>query len=161
MLGVLTLAAVTAHCPIERAHYSLRTAPAITASFRDVAPDAQDWPAHLAFGVTDAKSGRTFWFLPWPGGTDDLQNLASTKDVTAPGWRPPSPDDGPRPLGDLQLVITDAAYSVIDDIPRAGGVAPAHILVPELGDRLWHGVMNGDFVRVVAPKQFFDLVRCG
>ena len=93
------------------------------------------------------------------GGTDDLQNLASTTDVTAPGWKPPDPDDGPRPLGDLDYIATDAGYTIIDDIPRRRGIAPAHILIPQLGDRLWHQWPNVE-PRDGAPKQFFDLVAC-
>ena len=143
----------------------MRTAPEITARFQDVstgraADGIDDWPSHLAFRIHLARSGRSYWFLPWPGGTDDLQHLASTTDVDAPGWRPPSPDGGPRPLGDIDYIATDAQYRVIDGIPQRGGIAPAHILLPNLGDHLWH---QSPIVepRDAAPKQFFDLVSCG
>jgi hypothetical protein len=165
MFSMLIAAASLPSCPVEQARYALRTAPDITASFKDVdtpiaADGMDDWPSHLAFRIHMAKTGRTYWFLPWPGGTDDLQHLASTTDVTAPNWKPPNPSDGPRPLGDLDYIATDARYNVIDDIPHRGGMAPAHILLPRLGDSLWH---QSPIVepRDGAPKQFFDLVACG
>ena len=149
----LLIAAALAACPVEAARYTLRTAPDVTAHF--VAVDSgRDWPAHVALAVEFAKSGRTYWFLPWGGGTDDRQNLASTTDVRLPGWRPPSSDGGPRPIGDLEYVATDIAYRVIDETPRRGRAAPAHILIPSLGDRTWHSHFDA------APKQFFDLTGC-
>ncbi len=54
-----------------------------------------DWPSHVALGVHYEGSGATFWWLPWNGGSNGLQNIASTEDVTVKGWRPPSPDGGP------------------------------------------------------------------
>jgi hypothetical protein len=101
-----------------------------------------------------AKSGRTYWFLPWSGGSDGLQHLASTTDVEATGWRAPSADGGPRPLGDLDYIGVDGSYRVIENMPRRGRPAAAHFLLPNLGDRVWHS--NHD----AAPKQFFDLVSC-
>ena len=142
----------------------MRRAPEITATFRDVgtsgaANGSDDWPSDVAFRIHMGKTSRTYWFLPWPGGTDDQQHLASTTDVDAPGWKPPNPDDGPRPLGDLDYIATDAQYNVIDYIPRSGGPAPAHILIPRLGDALWHQIAHLN-PRDGAPKQFFDLVGC-
>lgn len=162
LIGLAAAAALS--CDVEHARYEMRTAPGITASFRDVdsvraADGIDDWPAHLAFRLHMAKTGRTYWFLPWSGGTDDRQHLASTTDVEAPGWTPPNPDGGPRPLGDLDYLATDAHYNVIDDIPHRGGPAPAHILIPGLGDRLWHQSPIAE-PRDAAPKQFFDLVAC-
>src|SRR5947209_683805 len=110
MVGLIALAAAsTAQCPVEHAHYVLRNNPAVTAYFRDV-DSGSDWPSRLALAVHDAGSGKTFWWLPWLGGTDGLQNVASTNDVTRSGWRPPNPDGGPRPYGDRQYIGTDAAY---------------------------------------------------
>jgi hypothetical protein len=105
-------------------------------------------------------SGRTYWFLPWNGGTDDLQHLASTRDVDSADWRPPSPDDGPRPLGDLDYIATDQTYRVLDHVPSRGEQAPAHILLPTLGDALWHRNFAVNDHRDSAPKQFFDLTAC-
>lgn len=158
MIIALAAAVAALSCDVEHARYVLRTAPDITATFRDVDTPI-DWPSQLAFRLHFARTNRTYWFLPWPGGTDDLQNLASTTDVEAPNWQPPNPDDGPRPLGDFDYIATDAQYNVIDDIPHRGRPAPAHILIPGLGDALWHQSPMLDR-RDGAPKQFFDLVAC-
>jgi hypothetical protein len=163
---ILPLAAAVASlaCTVEHAHYAMRTAPEIRANFRDVetamgGDGIDDWPSHLAFRIHMAKTNRTYWFLPSPGGTNDLQYLVSTTDVDASDWKPPNPDGGPRPLGAFGYIATDAHYNVIDNIPRRNGPAPAHILLPELGDALWH--QKAELVpRDGAPKQFFDLVAC-
>lgn len=157
MVLALTTAVLFAACTVEDARYQLRTAPEITATFRDV-DSGSDWPSRLALRIHIGKTDRSYWFLPWSGGTDDRQNLASTKDVTAPDWHPPSPDGGSRPLGNLEYIATDAHYSVIDAIPRRNDAAPAHILLPGLGDALWHSTLSSQ--RDGAPKQFFDLVSC-
>jgi hypothetical protein len=159
MISTLMLAAAASlSCRVELAHYTLRTAPDVTAVFRDV-ESGRDWPSRLAYVIHMGKTGRTYWFLPWSGGTDDLQHLASTKDIDAAGWAPPSPDGGPRPQGDIDYLATDRAYNVIDAPPSRGQTAPAHILLATLGDRLWHqrttlGPRDG------AAKQFFDLTSC-
>lgn len=164
MVIALEVAIAIFSCTVERARYSMRTAPDITATFRDVktakaADGIDDWPSHLAFRIHTAKTNRTYWFLPSPGGTNDLQYLVSTTAVDATDWKPPNPDGGPRPLGDFDYIATDAHYNVIDDIPHRGGIAPAHILIPLLGDALWHQDPEVN-PRDGAPKQFFDLVAC-
>lgn len=153
---ILLAAAAALSCKVEAARYALRTAPQVTAEFHDVA-SGPDWPSGVAFAIHLGADGRTQWFLPWAGGTDGLQHLASTTEVTRPGWSPPSPDGGPRPLGDLDYIATDAAYAVLDDIPRRGAAAPAHILLPELDDRLRRDPSGP---RTGAPTQFFDLTGC-
>lgn len=152
MLVLLALAAVSVRqCPVESAHYVLRHDPNVTAYFRDV-DSGPDWPSGVALAVRHKTSGQTSWWLPWLGGTDGLRNVASTEDVTKPGWRPPNPDDGPRPYGDRQYVGTDGAYNVIDDVPHKGSVAPVHMLFPNSASA--HDT-------VFPIKQFFDLVSCG
>jgi hypothetical protein len=137
-------------CPAEEAHYVLRHSPDVSADFRRV-ESGPDWPSNLAMAVRFSRSGRTSWWLPWNGGTDGLQNIASTTDVGASGWRPPDPDDGPRPYGNREFLSTDADYNVIDHVPRAGEPAPAHILIPNGGGA-------GD--TIFQTKQFFDLAGC-
>lgn len=165
MLFAFAAAVAALSCPAEHARYALRTAPGITAEFRAVdnprgADGIANWPSGLAFAIHLARTGRTYWFLPAPGGTNDAQYLVSTSAVTAPGWAPPDPDGRtPRPLGQLDYLATDARYTVIDAIPQRGGPAPAHILVPGLGSALWHQPRDLD-PRDGAPKQFFDLVGC-
>jgi hypothetical protein len=153
MFLTLVSAAALATCRVDHARYVLRTAPGVTADFRPINSGA-DWPSGLVLTIQFSKSRRAYWFLPWDGGTNDVQYLASTTDVDQPGWRPPSPDGGPRPLGDLEYLATGADYRLTDHVPKVGDQAPAHFLLPNLGDRTWHS--NHDD----APKQFFDLVSC-
>src|SRR3712207_9425205 len=121
MFWLLTFAAAVAvECRAENAHYALRHDPAVSAYFRKV-DSGPAWPSGLALAVHSRKSGRTSWWLPWNGGTDNLQNVASTTPVTAPGWRPPSPDGGPRPYGDRQLLSMDAAYNIMRSEARRVG----------------------------------------
>ena len=145
-------------CKVDHARYVLRTSPNITAHFAPV-DTGSDWPSRLAFRIHLGATGRTYWFLPWNGGTDGRQHLASTTDVDRPGWMPPSPDGGPRPIGDTDYIATDASYGVLSSVPQRGAQAPAHILLPNLGDALWHQPTLLD-PRETAPKQFFDLIGC-
>ena len=150
LLLLLAVAASTAQCPAERARYVLRGDPATTASFAP-APANNDWPSGLVLTIRSRRTGQSSWWLPWNGGSNNLQNLASTTNPRAKGWRPPNPDGGPRPFGDREYIGTDAGYTIVGDIPRRGGVAPAHMLVPQAGssqDKIFTG------------KQFFDLVGC-
>ena len=151
MIGLLALATVSIHgCPIENAIYVLRHTPDVTAFFKPV-DRSPDWPGGLAWGVHSKKTGKTSWWLPWNGGSDNLQNIASTTDVAAEDWRPPNPDGGPRPLGNREFLSMDANYNIIDEIPQRGRLAPAHILIPDAGS-------SQD--RVFVAKQFFDLASC-
>ncbi|MFN3675955.1 MAG: hypothetical protein ACK4TC_08240 [Sphingomonas pseudosanguinis] len=151
MFDLLALAAAAlTPCPVERAHYILRDHPDVTADFRSVARDP-DWPSGLALGVHHTASGRTFWWLPWNGGSDGLQNVASTGDVTAKGWHPPDPDGGPRPFGDRHYIGTDAAYHILNRVPNRGEPAPAHMLFPDSAGSQDH---------VFVARQFFDLAGC-
>jgi len=151
MIGVLAFAAATtASCPVEQAHYVLRHTPGVTAYFRPV-DSGPDWPSHVALGVHYEASGATFWWLPWNGGSNGLQNIASTEDVTVKGWRPPSPDGGPRPYGDRHYIGTDGTYKLINHVPKLGDAAPAHMLFPNSGGSRDVAFRN---------RQFFDLVGC-
>lgn len=95
---------------------------------------------------------------PWNGGTNGQQNLASTTDVTAPDWKLPSVEAGPRPLGDVSYLGMDAQYNVLQSVPKRGEPAPAHFLIPDLRSALWYRTApdqrDGD------ARQFFDLVGC-
>lgn len=151
VLGLLALAAASvAPCPVERAHYVLRHHPEWTAYYRQV-DSGSDWPSGLALAIQYHKSGETFWWLPWNGGTDSLQNVASTDDVIAKGWQPPNPDGGPRPHGNRQYLGFDAAYDLIEQVPRRGDTAPVHMLFPDSAGA-------GD--KAFGWKDFFDLVNC-
>ena len=151
MLGLLALAATSVvPCPVERAQYVLRHHSDWTAYYRQV-DSGQDWPNGLALAIHDRRSGKTSWWLPWNGGTDGLQNIASTEDVTTKGWRSPDPDGGPRPQGNRQYLGFDAAYDLFGRVPRRGDPAPSHMLFPDSAGA-------GD--QTFGWKDFFDLVSC-
>ena len=151
MIGLLAVAAsVTSGCPAERAHYALRGRTEIMAYFRAV-ESGDDWPSHLALAIHSSQTGQTTWWVPWQGGTDGQTNIASTTDVMSPEWRPPDPDDGPRPHGDRQFLTTDASYKINEVIPLRGQAAPAHMLIPDSGGSQDH---------IFPAKQFFDFVGC-
>lgn len=162
LTGLLMLAATAAACPVERAEYRLRDQPATSLRFiaRDTGPD---WPSGLLARIDVAGSGHRYWWLPWNGGSDGQQHLASTRDPDSPGWVPPGLDgDGKaRPLGDVDYIATDAAYRVLESVPKQGEAAPAHSLLPGLDEALWYrrdaaDAASGD--RVV--RQFFDFSGC-
>ncbi len=164
MIGVFltfaVLSSAPASCPLERARYGLRNAPGFTAEFRPVVISA-DWPAGVALIVRSKASGRTYDFLPYQGnGVGTLGHLASTHDVTGPGWAPPGPDDGKaRPLGDLDYMTLDATYGVAaEPVLRHGASAPAHLLIPDLQHAFWYRTPSD--ARESAPTAFFDLVGC-
>jgi hypothetical protein len=144
------LFAAATQCTVENARYTPRHDPDVTAYFRPV-DSGPEWPSNVALAIHHRQSGKTFWWLPWNGGTDGLQHVASTEDVMLKGWQPPNPDGGPRPYGDRQYIGTDAAYDLIDRVPRRGDPAPAHMLFPDSA-----GAHDPVFPR----KQFFDLVSC-
>lgn len=151
MIGLLLVAAAsTAFCPVERAKYAFRNDPSVIAYFRSV-DSGPDWPSHIALAVHYKETGRTFWWLPWNGGSDGLQNVASTEDITAKDWRPPDPDGGPRPFGDRQYIVTDDAYNIMNHVPTLGERAPAHMLFP-------NSAGSGD--TAFLNRQFFDFVGC-
>ena len=151
MLGLFALAAASiSQCPVEHAHYVLRQNPDVTADFRTI-DSGPDWPSGLSLAVRHKSAGKTFWWLPWVGGTDGLQNVASTEDVTKLGWKPPNPDAGQRPYGNRQYVGTDGAYNVLSDSLQKGTAAPVHMLFPDSA---------GANDPVFPTKQFFDLVGC-
>lgn len=153
-----TVVAALATCRVEQARYTLRIDPSVTGGFVPV-ESGRDWPSRVAFWINLGSVGRRIWYIPWEGGTDGRHNLASTTPVDEAGWTPPSPDGGPRPMGNTQYIGTDAAYRVIDHVPGRGEMAPAHILLPELDDALRHPA-NVKASRTSVPTQFFDLTGC-
>ncbi len=157
ILGFLAAAATFA-CPIEGARYVLRGAPSVIARFRAVETNPE-WPSRIAFGISLPRAARPVWFLPYDGGSDGREKLASTTDVDAPGWSPPDPDDGPRPLGDLEVLTADDRYDFTAESLRRGAQAPAHLYLVGMSDVLWRRRVEGRQVSV--PQQFFDRVSCG
>ena len=143
-------------CPTERARYELMGAPGFTAGFRPE-PKRPGWPTDVSFFVRSAASGKTFWFL-FDRGTARYVNMISTTDVTAPGWAPPDPDGGVRPLGDMHYLAADAALKFDPLAPRQGAPAPAYVLLPDLAEKLWYGQRDG--AKEAAPTAFFKFKDC-
>ena len=146
----LLLASATSVCPIEKAQYQLRGDPMVTASFHPV-PRSDDWRTGLALRVHVRKSGRSYWFLPWQGGTDGRINLAWVREK-----RSPIPYQGVR--RDLEFVTADKTYDIDAEIPALGKQAPAHMLIPDLGRLAWHATTNSE--RDNIARAFFDLSGC-
>lgn len=144
-------------CKVEDAVYRQRGS-SISATFIPV-NSGPDWPASLALKMHVGDSGRSYWWLPFSGGSNGRQHLASTTDVTAPGWRPPSGEDGrARPLGDVGYVAMDASYNITGAPLQRGGLAPAHFHIPDLRSALWYRTPPDR--RDGESGQFFDLVSC-
>lgn len=159
MIGALVLAAAVSGsapaCPLEKAVYGLRDAPAITARFEPRTP-TPDWPADVQM-LLRAKAG-TYVFLPYSGnGQGVATHLASVNDPA----HPPGPDEAKgRPLGDLDYLVADATYRFDQSFrPKRGAVAPAHLFLPGLQNALWYQASEGH--REGAPMAFFDLKACG
>jgi hypothetical protein len=153
MIAALLLAAAApAACPVEQARYALRADPAVTARFHAVRTNV-DWRSGLVLEIRIGKSGRSYWMLPWNGGTDERLHV---RWIQPPGGGPRIPD---ATVGhDLDFFSTDSDYAFQPAIPVRGGKAPAHVLLPDLGRALWMLTESGR--RDYAPKSFFDLARC-
>ncbi|MHA6723677.1 hypothetical protein [Sphingomonas sp. RS2018] len=149
MLLAISLAAAIASCPIESARYTLRGAPQVTARFFTVSP-TPDWPSGLALRVHVAASGRSYWFLPWQGGTDHRTNLAWVQESSTTILI------GPR--RDIEILTTDPSYNLQAEVPNARGSAPTHMLLPDLTNLAWHATT--DEPRDTLPRAFFDLTGC-
>ena len=166
MIGLLALAALAASgCPVESAHYVLRGMPEITAHYRAV-DSGKDWPSQLAMAVHSSKTGETSWWVPWNGGTDGRTNIASTTDATRPDWRPPAPDNGPRPHGNRLFLTTDASYNIMQSAPSAVTLRQCTCSPPRLADRKTGFSSRGSFstssaVRRVAADRTFCIESAG
>lgn len=150
MLFVATALLAAATCPTERADYRLSADPSITARFHGVAR-SEDWPNGVALQVRFGKTSRSYWFIPWQGGTDGRTNMAWVREASAP-------IEGQAVRRDVEVFTTDSRYAIDAAVPMAGQPAPAHILLPDLGHLTWYGT-PGD-KRDSAPRAFFDFVAC-
>lgn len=152
MLAPLLLLAASSStlCAAEAAQYVLRDDRAITARFYRV-PVTKDWRTGLTLRVHVGKSGRSYWFLPWQGGTNDQINLAWVREKNTPLQH-----QGVRQ--DMEFFETDAAYRFIHEVPQAGSQAPARLLLPHLGELAWYSTHYTE--RDSIPKAFFDRVSC-
>lgn len=150
MISILIAAVSIASCPVENARYELRGALGVTARFHAV-QRMPDWPAGVALRVRVAKSGRSYWFLPWQGGTDQKTNLAWVRESNSPIQFQPV-------RRDMEMFATDASYNLQALVPKAHSLAPVHMLLPDLNNIAWYSTT--DVHRDSLPRAFFDLARC-
>lgn len=154
MIAALLLAAsaatAPAACQVERAGYALRGQPGFTAEFHPVATN-RDWPLGIALAIHAAKTGRTYWFLPWNGGTDDRLHLR---------WVRVSGDrlDGKSIALDQDLLLIDRNDDFIASVPPRDGGAPARFVVPGFARQLWYATVLDE--RDSMTQAFFELVSC-
>ena len=114
------------------------------------------WPSDIALGVRSGQGRPTHWFL-FDRGAARYINLISTTDVTSRNWKPPTPDGGERPLGDMHFVSTTASLAVVHGIPNSRDAAPSRLFLPDLPEVLAHRASPPEDVQLF----FFKLVRCG
>ncbi len=148
-------ASVAPNCTIDHARYVLRGAPDYSAGFH-VIGDYETLISDLALFVRSGKTGRTFWFF-FDQGSGRYIYLHSTTDVLAPGWQPPDPDGGDRPLGQMHYMAADADLSFSLVLPQSGQPAPTYILLPDLPDVMWYRVREP---QESVPLAFFELSDC-
>lgn len=155
MIGALLLAgsaaAVPATCPVERAAYRLRGQPDFTAEFHPV-PTNLDWPQGIVLAIHSAKTGRTYWLLPWNGGTDDRLHLRWVR-VAGDGL------DGMRIALDQDLLLIDRNDDFIARVPSRGGGAPARFVMPGFARQLWYATAVDE--RDSMTQAYFELGACG
>jgi len=150
LLLALGVAAAPATCPVERAAYRLRGQPGFTAEFHPV-PTNVDWPLGIALAIHAAKTARTYWFLPWNGGTDGRLHLR---------WVRVSGDrlDGKSIALDQDLLLIDQNNDFIARVPPRGGEAPARFVVPGFARQLWYATVVDE--RDSMTQAFFELGSC-
>ncbi|MDE1146891.1 MAG: hypothetical protein PW843_09755 [Azospirillaceae bacterium] len=153
--GQSPAAATIDECPITDTLYTMRGRPDVTAGFRDVGQH-REWAGTLAFHVTSARSGRSYWFL-FDQGSAHAVNLISTTDVVAPGWQPPNADGGVRPLGEQHFLAADGDLTFAAALPKTGAKAPRYILLPDLSEVMAHKADPREDV----PTAFFEATGCG
>jgi hypothetical protein len=149
-------AAPAVGCKTARARYEMMGAPGFTAGFRPE-PKRPGWLTDVSFFLRSAQTGKTFWFL-FDEGSARYVNMISTTDVTAPGWAPPDPDGGARPLGEMHYLAADAALKFDPRLPRQDAPAPTYVLLPDLAETLWYRQRDG--AKEAAPTAFLKLVGC-
>ena len=152
-IGMMAVAAAQI-CTVEHASYVLRSNPSISVHF-EAAPITDDWRQGLVVAIHGANTGRTSYWLPWYGGTDDQRHIRRTalldrsKDIAA--------QRRVERAADLDFFVLDARYVFLPELPKRGSAAPAHVLIPNL--YLWHsGEVAGQ--RDSSPSAFFDLAGC-
>lgn len=157
LLGLSSTAASAEQpCPIEQARYSMIHYGDWSAGFRAV-QKFPDWQSDLAFFVHSAESNEDFWFVFDQGnGHHTDMWMISTTDVKQPGWHPPDPDGGVRPLGQFLFYMSDADLKFARSLPSQGDVAPMYVFLPNLTRIMWYYQSP----RLDAPLDMFKLIGC-
>lgn len=150
MLLAALLATVTVACPTERAQYRLSSDASVTAEFFPV-PRTADWAGGVALRVRFGKTGRSYWFVPWQGGTDGRTNMAWVRERG-------DPIAGQSVREGIEIVTTDADHRIHEAIPRATRPAPRHILLLGLRTLTWYRTPHDR--RDDARRGFFDRTGC-
>jgi hypothetical protein len=146
----LLLSAASTPCPAEQGEYRLRGDASVTARFHPV-ETTRDWRTGLALRVRVGSTGRSFWFLPWQGGTDGRSNLAWVRERNSPIQIQSARED-------IEFFITDENYTFDSAVPHRGGAAPAHMFLPGLTRLAWMSSTSAS--RDSVARAFFDLVSC-
>jgi hypothetical protein len=151
LIGTATPA--NAACPIANSSFAgPRDA---LATFRYIGRRS-GWVSDLALGVRAAKGHATHWFL-FDRGAARYVNLISTTDVTRKDWKPPSPDGGSRPLGEMHFLAATRDLHLLGDVPSSRDAAPSYLLLPDLPEVLAHRGQPPENIELF----FFKLAHCG
>jgi len=154
MAGLLLCAntMATPVCPIERAHYAYSEGPG-SADFK-VLSQVDGFASPVALHL-NLSGTRDLWFL-FDQGSARYVSLISVTDPTVPGWSPPDPDGGHRPIRDQKFFAWNDDLKIQEAMPQPGSPAPTYILVPDLPETLQYGVSE----RMAIGAGIFKLNRC-
>jgi hypothetical protein len=141
-------------CAITKGIYTSKADSALRVTFSKI-KNHPGWVSNVALEVTSLKSDSHYWFL-FDRGSSDLISVISTTNIMRPGWSPPSPDDGNRPLGSGFYYAFGTHLNYIYATPEAGSIAPHFIFIPALPGMLW----NKASPRERIPQALFVLSRC-
>jgi hypothetical protein len=154
MLGVLAATTATAGvtCPIERAHYTY-SAGIGSADF--AVHDTLDGYVSKVSLHINLDRRRDLWFL-FDEGSARYVSLISVTNPSTPGWVPPEPDGGDRPMPAQKFFAWSDDLKVWEHPPAPGMAAPRFILIPDLPETLQYGVRD----RLVIGSGVFKLDHC-
>lgn len=154
MAGLLLCAnpMATPVCPIERAHYAYSEGPG-SADFK-VLSHVDGFASPVALHL-NLSGTRDLWFL-FDQGSARYVSLISVTDPTVPGWSPPDPDGGHRPIRDQKFFAWNGDLKIQEAMPQPRSRAPTFVLVPDLPETLQYGVSE----RMVIGAGIFKLNHC-
>lgn len=179
MIAALWMTAATgtagAACPAEQAVYTMAEAPGFELSFPRVghAPAvASDLYARLRIPVIEGRPTQSLWFVFTVSNGYQSIRLAPVTDPVAAGEDAPvylelDPDieDATSPL--TRFLALDDALTVAEMPPATGSVAPAYILLPDIGTALWYNGgafglsrADGGSERISLPTAMFRRTGC-